>query len=232
MLPISPAQVQQILLEHPEIEAVYLTNPTYEGLCFDLPAMKAAVGGRLFIVDEAHGAHFYFSSDCPQGALENGCADAAVTSLHKMLGTIYGTAMVNVGTTGKLDLEKVKMVHQMVAAGDGDGISPLLVADIEGCITEFSTNGQALIGESIKNVVKIKAAVNLLKNVKICSVPGYEVDPTKFIMTIKGLSGANIWDLLERKYFINIEKVTKKAAITTVHAHINDEDVAALIAAL
>jgi len=50
--------------------------------------MKEACGpDRLFLVDEAHGAHFYFSKDCPEGALEGG-ADAAVTSIHKMLGSI------------------------------------------------------------------------------------------------------------------------------------------------
>jgi DNA-binding protein YbaB len=67
-----------------------------------------------------------------------------------MLGTIYGTAMVNVGLNGKIDKEKVKMVHQMIAAGDGDCISPLLVADIEGCVLAFRDSGETLISDAIK----------------------------------------------------------------------------------
>jgi arginine decarboxylase len=48
---------------------VYLTNPTYDGLYFDVPEMKKVCGERIFIVDEAHGAHFYFSEKLPAGAL-------------------------------------------------------------------------------------------------------------------------------------------------------------------
>ena len=120
---------------------MYLTNPTYEGLWFDVPKMKEVVGHRLFIVDEAHGAHFYFSNECPQGALENNCADAAVTSLHKMLGTFYGTAIINVGKTGKVDKETVRMMHQMMSAGDGTNTSPFYVADIESCVEAFVQDG-------------------------------------------------------------------------------------------
>jgi hypothetical protein len=52
------------------------------------------------------------------------------------------------------------------------------------------------------------------------------------VINIAGMSGARIWDLLETRYKINIEKVTKRAATITVHAHISDEDVTALINAL
>ena len=52
------------------------------------------------------------------------------------------------------------------------------------------------------------------------------------MIKITGLSVSQIWDLLETGYKINIEKITKKAALVTVHSHINDEDVTALINAL
>lgn len=153
--------------------------------------MKDCIGDdRLFIVDEAHGAHFYFSSACPQGALENGCADAAVTSLHKMLGSIYGTAIVNVGKSGKVEKDTVRMMHQMMAAGDGDGISPLLVADVEGCVMAFRDNGEELVGNAIKKANQIKATVKALNNIKLANIIEYKADPTKLIISIDGLSGA------------------------------------------
>jgi arginine/lysine/ornithine decarboxylase len=93
--------VTKLLTEHPEIEVVYLTNPTYDGLCFNVSDMKTACGDRIFIVDEAHGAHFYFSEKLPQGALQAG-ADAAVTSVHKTLGGLSGTALLNLASH-KLD---------------------------------------------------------------------------------------------------------------------------------
>jgi arginine/lysine/ornithine decarboxylase len=74
--------------------------------------MKQVCGDRLFIVDEAHGAHFYFSKEkesvFPKPALI-GCADAAVTSIHKTLGGISGTAFINVSNESRLDIKKLKM---------------------------------------------------------------------------------------------------------------------------
>lgn len=123
-----------MLEDHPEIDAVYLTTPTYDGLCFDVRDMKEACGpDRLFLIDEAHGAHFYFSNACPDAALQGG-ADAAVTSIHKMLGSFYGTALINVNKKTSIDPQRVKMQHQMMAAGSGENISVLLLADVESCV--------------------------------------------------------------------------------------------------
>ena len=108
--------------------------------------MRAVCGDhRLFIVDEAHGSHCYFSDNCPTPALKAG-ADAAIDSLHKTLGGIYGTSLINIGKFSKLDVDKIKMLHMMMASGSGDDISPFLLADAEGCIEIFaSKDGENLV---------------------------------------------------------------------------------------
>jgi arginine decarboxylase len=53
------------------------------------------------IVDEAHGAHCYFSKLMPQGALKQG-ADATVNSVHKTLGALSASALINVSKTSRL----------------------------------------------------------------------------------------------------------------------------------
>lgn len=71
---------------------VILTSPTYEGVISDIKAIEAVCekhGAALF-VDAAHGAHLGFSEhfpDFPRGA------DIAVTSLHKTLPALTGTAL-------------------------------------------------------------------------------------------------------------------------------------------
>jgi arginine/lysine/ornithine decarboxylase len=90
-------------------------------------------------VDEAHGAHFYFSEKFPPGALQAG-ADAAVTSVHKTLGGLSGTALLNLASH-RLDANKVKLQHMMSA----DQVSPFLLADLEGCVQTFSKKGEAMI---------------------------------------------------------------------------------------
>lgn len=52
------------------------------------------------------------------------------------------------------------------------------------------------------------------------------------MFTVQGLTGSQIWDILETRYKINIEKTTKTTATITVHAHLNQVDIDALIFAL
>lgn len=49
---------------------------------------------------------------------------------------------------------------------------------------------------------------------------------------MQGFTGPQIWDILETRYKINIEKTTKTTATITVHSHLNQDDVNALISAL
>ena len=60
---IQPAQVRAALEAYPDIEAVLITSPTYEGVVSDVAAIAKIVHEKRIplIVDEAHGAHFGFS---------------------------------------------------------------------------------------------------------------------------------------------------------------------------
>ena len=82
--------------------------------------MKAACGAeRIFIVDEAHGAHYNFSDKCPVAAMQGG-GDAAITSVHKTLGGIAGTAVLNVAKGSRLDAEKVRQQYLIMAGSSED----------------------------------------------------------------------------------------------------------------
>lgn len=73
---IEPEQVERALLEHPEIRAVFVTSPTYEGIVSDIQGIVATAHrhGAALIVDEAHGAHLPFGDGnyFPDGALQEG----------------------------------------------------------------------------------------------------------------------------------------------------------------
>lgn len=73
-----------------------------------------------------------------------------------------------------------------------------------------------------------------LEKVKLATFKDSQLlfDPTKLIITIDGLTGSEVWDVLLEKYGILVEKVTKKAIVITIHSHTSDEDASALIAAL
>jgi arginine/lysine/ornithine decarboxylase len=52
----------------------------------------------------------------------------------------------------------------------------------------------------------------------------FKIDPLKTIFKVKGLTGHELSELLD-KMRINIEKSTEKAVVVTVHINITEEDV-------
>ena len=59
---ILPEDVEDMLASDPEIQAVLVVSPTYEGIVSDIAGIAEAAHryGKPLIVDEAHGAHFAF----------------------------------------------------------------------------------------------------------------------------------------------------------------------------
>ena len=65
---LSPDTVAHALEEHPDIQAVLVVSPTYDGIVSDMESIAEIVHahGLPLIVDEAHGAHFRYSSYFPR----------------------------------------------------------------------------------------------------------------------------------------------------------------------
>lgn len=109
---ISPAKVEEALLQYPECSAVLLTSPDYYGICPDLSLIAdlAHQHGKLLLIDEAHGAHFVFSPLMPVTAMRSG-ADACVQSGHKTLPVLTPGALLHVSAaalqSGRLEAERL-----------------------------------------------------------------------------------------------------------------------------
>ena len=56
---VMPDEIERLLAENPDAEAVILPSPNYYGICSDIAAIADAVhhAGKVLIVDQAHGAH-------------------------------------------------------------------------------------------------------------------------------------------------------------------------------
>lgn len=133
-LPISKADIQEGLRQHPDAEAVYITSPTFEGLICNYKEIREVIGyDRILIVDEAHGSHLYFNkdSDAIQGALQSDAVDVCITSVHKNLGSLSGTALINIGKSSRLSADLVKEIYIMLSTTSP---SPYLLFDVEGCV--------------------------------------------------------------------------------------------------
>ena len=95
---ITADEITRCLDENPDASAVILPSPNYYGICSDIRKIAEIVHarGKILIVDQAHGAHLKFFSDCgfsdmPKSAEEQG-ADVAVNSIHKTLASFTQSA--------------------------------------------------------------------------------------------------------------------------------------------
>ena len=71
---ISPDEIKRSLIEHPTIQLVVITSPTYEGIVSDIRGIADIVhahGAKLF-VDGAHGAHFTIANQYLQNSKNTG----------------------------------------------------------------------------------------------------------------------------------------------------------------
>ena len=128
---IDAEDVQKALEEHPEIRAVMIVSPTYDGVVSDIGKIAEIVhaAGCPLIVDEAHGAHFGFDPYFPKSANVYG-ADLVINSLHKTLPALTQTALLHVN--GELvNRGRVKRYLDMLQTSSP---SYILMASIDACI--------------------------------------------------------------------------------------------------
>ena len=100
-MPITIENLKEALKKHPDIDALYLTSPNYEGLSVNYEEVKDLFKDKIVIVDEAHGAHFYFNKSFPKPAIPSGI-DVVTNSVHKSLGGLNATALIHVSKNSRI----------------------------------------------------------------------------------------------------------------------------------
>ncbi|HLD29160.1 MAG TPA: arginine decarboxylase, partial [bacterium] len=106
--------VEKYLQEFPEVKAVLLTSPTYNGVITDLEKIAEIVHkhGKLLIVDEAWGPHLHFLGR-KLSATECG-ADIVINSLHKILPTFSQGSVIHVMNDDRVDLDRLRRVVSLL----------------------------------------------------------------------------------------------------------------------
>lgn len=95
-LGISLEDVKEAIRREPEIQAVILTSPSYEGISLPLKEIADFLHEKNIplLVDAAHGAHFGMAEFLPENAVDSG-ADIVIHSLHKTLPSPTQTALLH-----------------------------------------------------------------------------------------------------------------------------------------
>lgn len=147
-LNVAPVDVKEALKEFPQCRAVYITSPSYFGVCADVMEIGEICKreGRVFLVDEAWGGHFPFHENFPKSAIYSG-ADIVVQSIHKTLPSLTGSSILHI-CSSNTDINAVESAKNLVETS-----SPNLLyyLSLENAINLMRENGTEIYGRAMEN---------------------------------------------------------------------------------
>ena len=230
-LAIEPLKVEEALEENPDIKAVILTSPTFEGVVSDIKEIAEIVHRKKipFILDEAHGAHFGFSDGFPKNANMLG-ADLVIHSVHKTLPALTQTALIH--KNGNLvDWERVKFYLQIFQSSSP---SYILMSSIDVCISilENEESRRKYFEEYEERLEKARERLRSLSCLKLIETESF--DSSKILISTKRTKKSGLWlyrELLE-KYHLQLEMTTGTTALAMTSISDTDEGVERLVSAL
>ncbi len=135
---VTAEQIREALEQEPDIGAVLIVSPTYEGRVADVKAIAETVHakGIPLIVDEAHGAHLGLA----EGFWPNSCqagADLVIHSVHKTLPSLTQTALLHV----KGERINRALVKRFLHIYQSSSPSYLLMASIDNALEFVELDG-------------------------------------------------------------------------------------------
>jgi lysine decarboxylase len=159
------------LRENSYVTAAFVVSPTYYGMTADVAALAevAHAADVALVVDQSWGPHFGFHPDLPGTALSLG-ADAMLTSIHKIAGSLTQSAMLHIGDTGRVDTEAVARALRLLRTTSP---SSLLIASPDSARRQLAMHGEQLLHETLQ--------ARTAAHVKLRSIPGVEVVDERFI---------------------------------------------------
>lgn len=224
---ILPEDVEKVLEEHRDIQAVFIVSPTYDGVVSDVSKIADIVHrkGIPLIVDEAHGAHFRFGKWFPDSALDMG-ADAVIQSVHKTLPSLTQTALLHI----KGNYVNSRNIERYLSIFQSSSPSYVFMASIENSIFVMdrmqNERDSIQMKEYEAHLMDLRRRLASMKHLRlvdrdIIGMGGvWDLDVSKIVVSTRGtaLSGADLSSILREKYHLEMEMCGADyvTAITTV----------------
>ena len=210
---ISSDKVERALAENPEIKAVLLTSPTYDGVVSDIEKFADIVHRYEIplIVDEAHGAHFHFSNYFPTSAAELG-ADLVIQSFHKTLPSMTQTAVLH-NCSDRVDS---RLIRRFMGIYQSSSPSYILMASMDACMEKMSSDGNEMFREFTKILEKARRRLSECKYIRLVSpeigtAGVFDYDRSKLLFSTRyaSMTGSELAQILLEKYHIQVEMETE-----------------------
>lgn len=206
---ISPDKVERALAANPEIKAVLITSPTYDGVVSDIGKIAEIVHRHEIplIVDEAHGAHFHFSNYFPASAAELG-ADLVIQSFHKTLPAMTQTAVLH-NCSDRVDS---RLIRRFMGIYQTSSPSYILMASIDACMDTMAAEGKQMFRDFTRILEQTRKRLSVCKYIRLVDpVKGkngvFDYDRSKLVFSTRAslLSGSDLYHILLDRYHIQME---------------------------
>src|SRR5689334_5183976 len=216
---VTPESLARALEATPGARAAFIVSPTYYGMAADVAgcAEVAHAAGVPLVVDQSWGPHFGFHEDLPPSALTQG-ADAMLTSVHKIAGSLTQSALLHVAGTGRIDPDAVARTLRLMRSTSP---SSLLMASLDGARRQLVLHGEALLSGTIAASRRTAAAIDAIPG---CHVVGDEEigrpgvagrDPLRIVIDVRatGATGYEMAAALRSNFDTQVELATQATIV-------------------
>ena len=174
-------------IEKNNIAVCVLVSPNYFGGILRLREIIEILHEKDIpvIVDEAHGAHLYFSDLKKYSAIDAG-ADLVINSTHKMIPSLTQASLIHRGTDrfSHEDLLKYVNIYNTTSP------SYLVMLSIEAGLDYMDREGRSELIERCKDIEGLKDAIKYDLDLSHDSIVAN--DPMKFLFRIPGMTGEEV----------------------------------------
>ncbi|MFA5421642.1 MAG: agmatine deiminase [Bacilli bacterium] len=228
---------KRAILRYPSAKAVLVINPTYFGAVANLKEITefAHKHNMVVLVDEAHGAHYYFSKNGPLSAMAAG-ADLASVSFHKTGGSLTQSSVLLLHG----DRVSPHEVQKSLNIINSTSPSSLLLASIDAARHFAATKGQESMNTILElshyareQIAKIKGFIPRGRE-HFIQKGCFDYDETKLVIELDhlDLSGFDLYYLLKNEYQIQVELAETYVILGILAIGTNREHLKHLFAAL
>lgn len=209
---ISPDQVREALEQEPDIGAVLIVSPTYEGRISNIRKIAETVHekGIPLIVDEAHGAHLGFSGDFAENSCQAG-ADLVIHSVHKTLPALTQTALLHVNGS-RVDRT---LLRRFLHIYQSSSPSYLLMAGIDNTLQYLEETGTEAFAAFALSYRKLLADLSSCRKLRFLPQERKRQDTGKLLISTKmtNVSGKELYDMLLKEYHLQLEMAAETYAL-------------------
>ena len=212
---IAAADVKKALEGEPDIRAVVIVSPNYDGVVSDVKSIAEIVHRHEIplIVDEAHGAHFGFHPYFPERANRLG-ADVVINSLHKTLPSLTQTALLHING----DYADGRRLRNYLDMLQSSSPSYVLMASLDACVNWLAQEGKAGFDHYVERLEELRDGLRGLQKLRILETAHY--DKSKLVISVDRtkMSSKELYNKLLSDFHLQMEMTagTYVLAMTSV----------------